>query len=105
MPTSTIVEVVTSTVPVLFETSQYGNIFYVGLVILVTALVKMFVGDRLSERVKDIVYPILTVILSGLGIGTGLISTESISDIIAYLAAPSGVYITIKKVLGLGAKK
>jgi hypothetical protein len=71
------------------------------VVVLVSVLKKLENSKLLTDRVKDVVYPVLSVVLSGVAMFLGYIDVSSISDVLAYLVAPSGLWVTVNKVLGL----
>jgi len=94
----------TTTLPIVASTDPWVNLVGIVLVIVIVNIVKRLVKDTLSERAKDIVYPILSAVLVGLGMGLGVFDTSNISNVIAYLVAPSGLWITVNKVFGLRKK-
>jgi hypothetical protein len=95
------IEVVTSSLFGLLPSNQFVGAGWLVLVVILVSLIKKLVGERASDRVKDIVYPILAAVFSAIGISLGLIDASSISNIVAYLVAPSGIFISVKKILGL----
>jgi len=56
--------------------------------------------NRLGERSKDIVYPILAGVLVFLGHLFGLVDVNNLGDLLPLLVAPQGLYIVLKKLFG-----
>jgi hypothetical protein len=90
---------VTTTLP-MASANSWVNIVCVVLIIVIVGIIKKLTRDTLSERTKDVVYPILSAVLAGIGMGLGVIDISNVSDIIAYLVAPSGLWISINKIVG-----
>jgi len=91
---------ITSTLPVVASTNPLVNFASVVIIVVIVSILKYFAGNYLSERTKDVVFPILSAVFSALGMFLGFIDVSNISDVVSYLVAPSGLFITLKKIAG-----
>jgi glucan phosphoethanolaminetransferase (alkaline phosphatase superfamily) len=76
------------------------SVVSIAVVILLTELVKWLNRNRWGERLKDIVTPIVASVFVALLMGAGYIPHENIAEIVAFLVAPQGWWIVVKKLLG-----
>jgi len=95
MSTETPVSVVVSSNPLV------NLVSVVVIVVLVSVLKRLDINKFLGERLKDVVYPVLSAVLTGVAMFLGYIDVSGLSNIVAYLVAPSGLWVTVNKVLGL----
>jgi len=90
----------TTTVAVTTSTHPLVSVVSIAVVILLTELIKRLNEQRWGERLRDIVVPIVASVFVALLMGWGYVPHENIAEIIAFLVAPQGWWIVIKKILG-----
>jgi hypothetical protein len=92
----------TATTTVVVSTSAHPlvSVVSIAVVILLTELVKRLNEDRLGDRLKDIVTPIVASVFMAVLMGLGYVPHENIAEIVAFLVAPQGWWIVVKKLLG-----
>jgi hypothetical protein len=92
----------TATTTVVVTTSVYPlvSVVSIAVVILLTELVKRLNGDRLSARLRDVVTPIVASVFMALLMSLGYVPYDNIAEIVAFLVAPQGWWIVVKKLLG-----
>jgi len=76
------------------------SVVSIAVVILLTELVKWLNRNRWGERLKDILAPIVASVFVAILMGLGYIPHEDIAEIVAFLVAPQGWWIVVKKLLG-----
>jgi hypothetical protein len=76
------------------------SVVSIAVVILLTELVKKLNERRLGERLRDIVMPVVASVFVALLMALGYVPHENIAEIVAFLVAPQGWWIVIKKILG-----
>jgi hypothetical protein len=82
---------------------EFTNALAILIIVLVVQLAKKAeekLLNRLGERSKDIVYPILAGVLVFLGYLFGLVDVNNLGDLLPLLVAPQGLYIVLKKLFG-----
>jgi hypothetical protein len=92
----------TATTTAVVSTSAHPlvSVVSIAVVILLTELVKRLNGNRLGDRLKDIVTPIVASVFMAVLMGLGYVPHENIAEIVAFLVAPQGWWIVVKKLLG-----
>jgi hypothetical protein len=91
---------ITTSSTLILSNNSLVNFICVIAVVAIVNILKYLIGDGLSERQKDVIYPILSAIFSALGMYLGFIDVSGVSDVLTYLFGPAGVFITFKKILG-----
>ena len=76
------------------------SVVSIAIVILLTELVKRLVRSRLDDRLRDVVTPIVASVFVGVLMGLGYVPHDNIAEIVAFLVAPQGWWIVVKKLLG-----
>jgi hypothetical protein len=92
----------TATTTAVVSTSVHPlvSVFSIAVVILLTELVKRLNDNRLGERLRDIVTPIVASVFVAVLMGLGYIPHDNIAEIVAFLVAPQGWWVVVKKLLG-----
>ena len=76
------------------------SVVSIAVVILLTELVKRLNKDLIGDRLRDIVTPILASVFVAVLMGLGYIPHDNVAEIVAFLVAPQGWWIVVKKILG-----
>jgi hypothetical protein len=76
------------------------SVVSIAVVILLTELVKRLNSSWLGDRLRDVVTPIVASVFVALLMALGYIPHENIAEIVAFLVAPQGWWIVVKKILG-----
>jgi len=93
-------EMATTTALVSTSVHPLVSVVSIAVVILLTELVKRLTRDRLDGRLRDVVTPIVASVFVGVLMGLGYVPHDNIAEIVAFLVAPQGWWIVLKKLLG-----
>jgi len=93
-------EMATTTVIVSTSVHPLVSVVSIAVVILLTELVKRLNGSILDGRLRDVVTPIVASVFMAVLMGLGYVPHDNIAEIVAFLVAPQGWWIVLKKLLG-----